>query len=160
MNETVYEAQLVVRFARFVLRWRWLALESTGSFELEGAAILVRPDFAWRDEDDRVVMVDWKTGVPRPDEEDLQLAVYGIFARRSWGLGSDHMRAVAAYVGSGEVRERRVDLRDLHTAETRIATSLQQMRELTADGEEADAERFVKTDDLKKDSPQRKLEPA
>ncbi len=26
MNETVYEAQPAVRFARFVLRWRWLAL--------------------------------------------------------------------------------------------------------------------------------------
>ncbi len=142
----------MVEEIRALPRWRWLAVESAGSFELDGATVYVRPDFAWRDEDDRVVMVDWKTGQPRPEDEDLQLAVYGIFAQRNWGLGSDHLRTVAAYLASGELRERKVEVGDLQAAEARITVSLDQMRSLGTRIEAVDTPetlaRFPTTDDL------------
>jgi hypothetical protein len=146
---TFYDLELTAEI-RALPRWRWLALESAGTFELDGAVIFVKPDFAWRDDDDRVVMVDWKTGIPRHDEEDTQLAVYGMFARRAWGLGSDHMRALAVYLGRGEVRERRVDLGDLKDAEQTIVASLQRMRELAGDDPTTPESqgRFPMTDDL------------
>lgn len=127
---------------RALPRWRWLALESGGTFEINGAQVMVRPDFAWREEDDRVVMVDWKTGLPRPEDEQLQLAVYGLFARRTWGLGADHMQAVIAYLRTGEVRVWEINTTDLEAAEQRIQQSLARMRALAAAGDAGDLEAF------------------
>lgn len=127
---------------RALPRWRWLALESSGTFEIDGAMIMVKPDLAWRDEEDRVVMVDWKTGVPHPADEEQQLAVYGLFAQRTWGLRADHMRAVVAYLSTGETREVRVEPRHLEVAEAQISESLVRMRALVEPGERDDLSRF------------------
>lgn len=130
---------------RGVPEWRWLALESTGSFEHEGATVVVKPDCAWRDEDDRVVIVDWKTGQPRLDEERLQLAVYALFARRAWAPASDVIRAQLVYLESGHVDELELGPADLEWGEQAIRESLRSMREL-AHGDPA-PERFPLTDD-------------
>ncbi len=116
--------------------WRWLALESLASFELDHATVLVKPDFAWRDAADRVVMVDWKTGKPRPEDEKLQIAVYGLFAQRAWGLKSEQMLGKVAYLETGELHEFVVDRQALNEAEAVIRASLKQMRALHADGME------------------------
>ena len=126
--------------------WRWLALESSGSFELDGAIIVVRPDCAWRDESGRVVIVDWKTGKPRADDERLQLSVYGLFARRAWGTGPGEVRAVVAYLETGDVQETQLAAADLAWGEGVIKESLKTMRELGQ--HEGDRERFPKTEDV------------
>jgi hypothetical protein len=127
--------------------WRWLAVESLGSFELEGATIVVRPDFAWRDEQDRIVLVDWKTGMPREEDEDLQLGVYGIFARRAWGSDADHCRATNVYLANGEVREQSIGAAHLEAAERAIRASLESMRQLAGASETPDIAAFPMTDD-------------
>lgn len=136
----------IVETLRQTPSWRWLAVESAASFELEGATVLVKPDFAFRDEQDRVVIVDWKTGKPRLDDERLQLATYGVYARRAWGIGPDYLRACVAYLETGEVMEQHLTHDDLAWAETAIRDSVRQMRELGAS--ELLAERFPQTDDV------------
>lgn len=111
--------------------WRWLALESMGSFELDGATVLVRPDFAWRDESERVVLVDWKTGKStRTADERQQLSVYGLFARRSWGLRAESLRGIIARLSDGTVQEYEIGPQDLDEAEETARRSLTRMREL------------------------------
>jgi len=131
--------------------WRWLALERQGSFEIDGAVAVVRPDFAWRDPEGHVAVVDWKTGMARPQHEDLQLAIYGAYAQRAWGLQADHMDTYVAYLGSGEVRRKRVERSTLSEVETKIAESIRTMRALgnTAD-KHPPIERFPMTDDQEK----------
>lgn len=142
----------LVETIRALPRWRWLAVENAGSFDLGGAVVMVRPDFAWRDEEDRVAIVDWKTGRPWPGDEDLQLAVYALFAQRTWGLGSDYMNAITAYLANGDVREWRIDQDALDGAEARISASVDEMRQLGAGVEELDRPeamaRFPMTDEL------------
>jgi len=128
----------LVHTVRSLPRWRWLAVEAFGSFSCHDATVVVRPDFAWRDTDGRVVVVDWKTGKPRHEDEDLQLGVYGLFAKRDWGLGADTMKAMVVYLGTGEVRERTVTLAELEQAEQRLGASIEAMRALSAYADDAE----------------------
>ncbi len=125
--------------------FRWLALESAASFELDSATIVVKPDFAYRDSDERVVLVDWKTGKPRLDDEKLQLAVYAAYAKRAWGV-ADITRAVLAYLEANEVVEIQLSEADLAWGEAQVRDSVKHMRELAAG--EPTIERFPMTDDV------------
>lgn len=120
----------LVSEVRAVPSWRWLALESGGSFELDGATVIVKPDFAWRNDADEVVLVDWKTGRPRPDDERLQLAVYAAYATRAWGARVGALRALVVYLESAEVVEVPLDAETLAWGEQATRDSIRAMREL------------------------------
>jgi hypothetical protein len=115
---------------RAIPSWRWLALEAMGSFELDGATIVVKPDLAWRDENGRVVLVDWKTGRPHGDER-TQLAVYGLFADRVWGLGVEGMQAQLAYLSEGQQDVFDLTAQELEEAEAEVRASVTAMRALS-----------------------------
>lgn len=131
--------------------WRWLSVEALGSFELDGATVVVRPDLAWRNATGRVVIVDWKTGRPRPEEERLQLATYGLYARRNWGVGDDGLTALVVHLdadeGAGHVTEHALGPADLAAAEALARASVASMRALASGGGSPDPERFAMTDD-------------
>lgn len=124
---------------------QWLAVESAASFELDGATIIVKPDFAWRDAEGRVALVDWKTGKPREEDERLQLAVYAAYAKRAWGVAPDYTRAIVAYLESGDVMELSLTDEDLAWGEQAVRESVKHMRELGT--YETDATHFPMTDD-------------
>ncbi|MEO0814629.1 MAG: PD-(D/E)XK nuclease family protein, partial [Myxococcota bacterium] len=125
--------------------YQWLALEDASTFIVDGARILVKPDFAWRDEEGRVHLVDWKTGIARPEDERLQLAVYAILGQREWGARSGELVGHAAYLESGEVRDFPIGNEDLAWAEDVIRESVNTMRNLHES--EPPAELFPKTED-------------
>jgi hypothetical protein len=136
----------LVQTLRATPSWRWLAVEAMGSFDLDGATIIVKPDLAWRDANGRVILVDWKTGVPHADEHG-QLAVYGMFAERVWGLGAERMQAQLVYLA--EERQDLFELSpdDLTGAEAEVRASVTLMRELSTCVTDAAAmERFPKTE--------------
>ena len=124
---------------------QWLAVESAASYELDGATIIVKPDFAWRDTDGRVVLVDWKTGKPREEDERLQLAVYAGYAKRAWGVAPDFTRAVLVYLETGDVQELSFTDADLAWGEQMVRESVKRMRELAP--YDTDASRFPMTED-------------
>ena len=129
--------------------WRWLALETTGSFDVDGTSVLVRPDFALRRDDDSVAIIDWKTGGAYPDDEWLQMAAYGVFARRAWGLGGARMVGTIAYLDDGETRELPIEEADLVRVQEVIRESIREMRRLSAAAppEGLDPDAFPKTED-------------
>lgn len=134
----------VTQVIRETPSWRWLALEAMASFELDGATILVKPDFAWREADGRVMLVDWKTGQPYADEH-AQLAVYGMYAERVWGLNARGMEAQLVYLSSGTVETVPLDGEAMGAAEQGILGSVGEMRRLGV--EEPDVELFAQTED-------------
>ena len=112
--------------------------------------MVVKPDFAWRADKNRIVIVDWKTGKPRPNDEWLQMAVYGLFARRAWGLHTEILDCRPVYLDTGEISVFELSDDDLQQAEERIRTSVKEMKRLTAlvvDGD-LDPEAFPKTDEV------------
>lgn len=127
--------------------YRWLALESLASFDLDGTTVLVKPDFAWRDADGQVVLVDWKTGKPRAEQDWFQLAVYGLFARRTWGPGAGAIRGVVAFLDSGRVREMDLPAADLERAKEAIRESAGEMRRLAPADAQPDPAGFPMTGD-------------
>jgi hypothetical protein len=133
--------------------WRWLSLEALGNFDLDGATVVVRPDFAWREPDGTISIVDWKTGRSRVDDERLQLAIYGLYARRSWGLRDVPMKAIVVHLdpqeGEGAVDTHELTPADLDAAEVVVRQSLNEMRAIAeSPTTEPDVARFPMTDDL------------
>ena len=45
---------------------RWILIEDVRAFEFEGTPIYAAPDFGYWTRDDRLALVDWKTGSPDP----------------------------------------------------------------------------------------------
>jgi hypothetical protein len=144
-----FELELVTRL-RSTPPWRWLAVEALSSFDFDGATILVKPDFAWRDDGDRVVVVDWKTGKPRSDVEKQQLAVYGLFARRVWGRAGDALAGNVIHLETGDSELFDISPQDSADAEATIRASLKEMRALHPEALATpfNWDRFPLTDDL------------
>ena len=62
-------------------RERWILIEDVRAFEFEGTPIYAAPDFGYWTRDDRLALVDWKTGSPDPEETAVQLGGYALYAR-------------------------------------------------------------------------------
>ncbi|MEL6340964.1 MAG: PD-(D/E)XK nuclease family protein [Myxococcota bacterium] len=133
--------------------YRWLALEETSSFIVDDATVVVKPDFAWRDTDGLVHLVDWKTGIARPEDEKLQLAVYAILGQREWGARPEEIVGHVAYLEPGHVVRIDLNVHDLEWAENAIRESLATMRDVHRTETATDRfamERFPMTQDLER----------
>ena len=58
---------------------RWLTVDELDSWTFEGTKVWVAIDFAYRDEDDRIHVLDWKTGKER-GADHMQVAQYALYA--------------------------------------------------------------------------------
>lgn len=136
-----------VQALRSMPRWRWLAVEDRGHFDVPGARIVVRPDLAWRAEDGSVQVVDWKTGATRGPAEALQLGVYGLYAERAWGLGGKAFFATAVHLADNSVSREAVERDSLRSIEAEILGSVATMRDLQALGPQRALDHHPMTDD-------------
>jgi len=70
-------------------REQWVLIEEIRSFDFEGTAIYAAPDFAYWTGAGRLALVDWKTGAPDPDEIELQLGCYALYAQEVLRVAPD-----------------------------------------------------------------------
>ena len=65
---------------------KWLALENLTDRMIRGVKVYISMDAAW-EEDDKALIIDWKTGKSEVNKEGLsdQLGLYSIFAEEDWG---------------------------------------------------------------------------
>ena len=68
-------------------RDRWLSVDELDSWQFEGTKIWVAIDFAYRDADGRVRILDWKTGKER-GVDHTQVGIYALYAQRKWGVAA------------------------------------------------------------------------
>jgi hypothetical protein len=66
----------------------WLTVDELDAWTFEATRIWVAVDFAYRDRDGRVQVLDWKTGKER-EVDHTQVGIYALYAREKWGIPVD-----------------------------------------------------------------------
>jgi len=90
LYESVVEGSLRAFYASPVLeeilatpREDWLVVDELDAWDFEGTKIWVAVDFAYRDREGRVHLLDWKTGKER-GVDHVQVGIYALYAREKW----------------------------------------------------------------------------
>jgi hypothetical protein len=110
--------------------------ESLQSITLSGCKVWVSPDVIIRDMDDKIVIVDWKTGGSSlSNQTRLQLAIYGLYVAQRYGMPSGLLVGVEENLRSG--REHVYPLKEwiLEDARRYMEDSIQKMQSLLHDRE-------------------------
>jgi hypothetical protein len=115
-------------------RARWLALEDLVSFPVGGVPVFLRMDLAYREEDGRVVIVDWKTGRGEGRFNEVQLAGYALYAAEAgWVRSPEEIETELDYLVIPRAVRRRVDRRKVEHARRFIERSAATMKALLLD---------------------------
>ncbi len=94
-------ASPVLEEIRRTPRDRWLTVDELDAWDFEGTKIWVAVDFAYRDADGRLHVLDWKTGKER-GVDHVQVGIYALYAARKWGVAVDSVVGGLVYlVGEG-----------------------------------------------------------
>ena len=126
------------RFIQTMSDTQWLAIEELDSFEIHGAKLWVKLDFAIR-HGERVYIYDWKTGKV-VKENEVQLAVYAIYAQQKWDVDLRLIRLFDVYLNQQlPVKVKPTD-KLISSASEFIQSSVDDMKELLADRENNKAE--------------------
>ncbi|MBU1699006.1 MAG: PD-(D/E)XK nuclease family protein, partial [Candidatus Eisenbacteria bacterium] len=113
----------------------WLLLEDLHSFELEDVPVWVKCDFAFRDKQGRVVIVDWKTGKKVPEPGSFQLGCYGLYAVDRWGLDPSDVRVLEINLTIGKEASAVIQKEDLEKTAEEITASIRHLKGLLRDPE-------------------------
>jgi hypothetical protein len=99
-------------------RDRWLTVDELDSWFFEGTKIWAAVDFAYRDRDGRVNLLDWKTGKER-GADHLQVGTYALYARQKWDVLPDGVVGSLVYLAQegGRPAERQDVAADADTLE-------------------------------------------
>jgi len=115
-------------------RERWLALEDLVSFPVGDVEVFLRMDLAYREEDGRVVIVDWKTGRGEGRFNEVQVAGYALYAtEKGWVGAPEEIETELAYLVIPKAVRRKVDRRKVEHARSFIAKSAGRMKALLLD---------------------------
>ena len=123
-----------LREALAVGRERWLALEDLVSFHVGDVEVFLRMDLAFRAQDGRVVIVDWKTGRAEGRFNEVQIAGYALYAAgQGWVGDPEEILTELNYLVVPRSRRRPVKRQQLDHARSFIARSARDMRTLLTD---------------------------
>jgi hypothetical protein len=115
-------------------RERWLTLEDLVSFQVGETSVYLRMDLAYRQEDGRVVIVDWKTGRSEGRFNEIQLAGYALCAvEHGWVKEPEELVTELAYLAVPRYVRRGVDRAKVAHARSFIAKSAGNMKSLLLD---------------------------
>ena len=115
-------------------RERWLSLEDLVSFQVGETSVFLRMDLAYRQDDGRVVIVDWKTGRSEGRFNEIQLAGYALCAvEHGWVKEPEELVTELAYLAVPRYVRRSVDRAKLAHARSFIAKSAGTMKSLLLD---------------------------
>jgi len=115
-------------------RERWLTVEDLVSFQVRETQVFLRMDLAYRKDDGRVVIVDWKTGRREGRFNEVQLAGYALCAlEQGWVKEPEELETELAYLAIPRYVRRSVDRAKLAHARSFIAKSAGNMKSLLLD---------------------------
>ncbi len=112
----------------------WLPIDEIGSFFLDGIKVYAGPDFAFYNENKQIVLIDWKTGVPR-NEDYEQVQAYALFAEATWNSPVSQVSPRLVYLGLGEEVAVPLDDHALQKFREHFRKSVAQMKALLRDPE-------------------------
>ena len=115
-------------------RERWLALEDLVSFHVGDVEVFLRMDLAFRDQEGRVVIVDWKTGRREGRFNEIQLAGYALYAtEQGWAASAEEIDTELNYLVIPRAVRRGVTEKKLEHARSFIRRSSGDMKALLLD---------------------------
>lgn len=127
-----YESDLFGRI-RATAASDWLTLENLDTFPFEGDPIHVVLDFAFREADGSVVIVDWKTGKNGGAANQMQLLCYGLYALRTWNVDLDRVKLLEANLFRPELKVHPLNADTLGQTAEFIRKSIAAMKAKLAD---------------------------
>jgi hypothetical protein len=132
-------------------RERWILIEDIRAFEFEGTPVYAAPDFGYWTREDRLALVDWKTGSPNPDETAVQLGGYALYARDILDVSPERVDLLEVNLRAGEVTVHPWDVARLDEIRERLRLSIRGMKAWLreADANVAALEDFERTEDLR-----------
>jgi len=119
---------------------RWLTVDALDEWRFEGTRVWLALDFAYRDAEGRVHVLDWKTGKER-GVDHVQVGTYALYAGQKWGVAPDGVVGDLVYLvppDPGAAAERvsvAVDPSTLDACRTEMRASIAAMRAALADPE-------------------------
>ena len=115
-------------------RERWLALEDLVSFHVDDVEVLLRMDLAFRDQEGRVVIVDWKTGRREGRFNEIQVAGYALYAtEQGWVDSAEEIATELNYLVIPRAVRRGVTQKKVEHARDFIRKSSGNMKALLLD---------------------------
>jgi hypothetical protein len=109
-------------------RDRWLTVDVLDSWEFEGTKVWVAIDFAYRDEQGILHILDWKTGKER-GVDHTQIGIYALFAQQKWGVSAAELMGGLVYLQSGAARtEVQADPATLESCKSEMRESIAAMK--------------------------------
>jgi hypothetical protein len=130
---------------------RWILIEDVRAFEFEGTPIYAAPDFGFWTREDRLALVDWKTGSPDPDETAVQLGGYALYAQDILDVPPDRVDLLEVNLRAGEVSVHPWDAARLDDIRERLRLSIRGMKAWLRDAalNLAALEDFEQTEDVR-----------
>jgi hypothetical protein len=119
-------------------RERWLSVDELDSWDFEGTKIWVAIDFAYREADGRVRILDWKTGKER-GVDHTQVGIYALYAQRKWSAPPDAVLGGLVYLvangagAGGETVSVAADCAALERCQAEMRRSIGEMKATLAD---------------------------
>ena len=108
---------------------QWLEIEQFSSFSYRNIKVFAVFDFAYRDGDE-IIIYDWKTGKEEHDKHELQLACYGLFATKKWGVKPELVKLVELYLSHGKHIANRLCELDINSIQDQIWNSIEAMQNI------------------------------
>jgi len=139
--------------ARALEPQQWLEVDEGADhswFEMDGVKMFAIPDFAFRDHDGHITVVDWKTGAPHTGYED-QVVGYALYLAHRHRVEPHQIRCRLVFLNVGQEVEVPVDAQTVQHFSVKFRESVQRMRELlvnAAANTPLYAEQFPMTEDL------------
>ena len=117
----------------------WLELEELNSFQIDGCKIWVSLDACYRN-DDKIVLLDWKTGKSDEADHSLQMCIYAMYASETWGIQPDQILLKEVFLATRKIREYDSVSLDLDGVQNYVKESIQRMQTLLSRPEQNLAE--------------------
>jgi PD-(D/E)XK nuclease superfamily protein len=129
---------------------RWIIIEDIGSFPFEGTTVFAAPDFGYWSQDDRLQLVDWKTGGGGEDAA-IQLGGYAIYAQEMLRVDPARVDLLEVNLREGKVTAHPCDPGSLDRVRDHIRLSMRGMKAYLKDPalNQADEADFEKTENLR-----------
>lgn len=112
----------------------WKPIDKLDSFDWQGTKIWCAVDFALKDPEGNLRIIDWKTGAEKTEALGLQLACYAHFAHDKWGAPPGTVKVYGCFLGEGaRFAEYPLSPDGMVDAQERILTSIREMQQCLDD---------------------------
>lgn len=125
----------------------WLPIEEFQAFLFEDTKINVKLDFAYRDRNGSIIIIDWKTGKSERARSDVQLGCYTLFAIDHWNVDWEKVRTIEYNLYHKKGITNKLDAGEIEEVKGYMKNSIREMKSLLVDPVEnvASKDNFAKT---------------